>query len=119
MNVSREGEVPPITIVVLSLGEAVMNARQAKIASMFATLIFLLKAVPHVSMQVAPIHPLALSSNGTSLRKPAPTSKVGLGPQGRYQDSMLVDESTGKETREYRVTLGRTLCCGSPGWMGG
>lgn len=29
--------------------------------------------------------------------------------QGRYQDSVLVDESTGKETREYRVTLGRTV----------
>lgn len=30
---------------------------------------------------------------------------------------MLVDESTGKETREWRVTLGRTLCCGIPEWM--
>lgn len=70
---SGEGEVPQIKIEVLSPEQAEMNVRQEKIASIFATLIPLLKSVSRISIQIASIHPLAISSNGTSLRKPFPT----------------------------------------------
>lgn len=35
--------------------------------------------------------------------------------QEKYQDFMLVGESVGEETREDRVTLGSTVCFGTPG----
>lgn len=70
-NVNRGGQVHQIKAEALSPEEVETNVRPAKTASIFATLLTLLKAVPCVSIHAAPNHPSALSSNGTSLRKPS------------------------------------------------
>lgn len=57
MNMSEGGEVSQMKIEVLSPKEVEMNVRQAKVAFIFATLVSPLKAMLHISIQTAPIHP--------------------------------------------------------------
>lgn len=57
-NVSGGGEFPYIKTEVRSLKDVEMDTRQANIASIIVSFIPLLRAVPHISIQRAPSHPL-------------------------------------------------------------